>query len=169
MNIEKQIEFDKIKEIWSGLAVTDKAKERIKDTTVYLYENELRKHLRDTTEARFFIEKMGTPPLQNISEMQDILQISEKGDCLTPYQLERVETVLVAIRRLKEYLSKGKTYNNSLAYYDENLDFVSDLYEEIRSKIRNGAVECMMVKELVSGALDHISGIVEYSDYQCLT
>ena len=43
---------------------------------------------------------MGTPPLQNISEMQDILQISEKGDCLTPYQLERVETVLVAIRRL---------------------------------------------------------------------
>ena len=78
MNIEKQIEFDKIKEIWSGLAVTDKAKERIKDTTVYLYENELRKHLRDTTEARFFIEKMGTPPLQNISEMQDILQIAEK-------------------------------------------------------------------------------------------
>ena len=31
------------------------------------------------------------------------------------------------------------------------------------------AVECMMVKELVSGALDHISGIVEYSDYKCLT
>lgn len=59
MNIEKQIEFDKIKEIWSGLAITDKAKERIKDTTVYLYENELRKHLRDTTEARFFIEKIG--------------------------------------------------------------------------------------------------------------
>ena len=82
------------------MAVTDKAKERIKDTTVYLYENELRKHLRNTTEARFFIEKIGTPPLQNISEMQDILQISEKGDCLTPYQLERVETVLVAIRRL---------------------------------------------------------------------
>lgn len=148
MNIEKQIEFDKIKEIWSGLAVTDKAKERIKDTTVYLYENELRKHLRDTTEARFFIEKMGTPPLQNISEMQDILQISEKGDCLTPYQLERVETVLVAIRRLKDYLSKGKIYNNSLAYYDENLDFVSDLYEEIRSKIRNGAVDDFASKDL---------------------
>ena len=43
---------------------------------------------------------MGTPPLHNISEMQDISLISEKGDCLTPYQLERVETVLVAMRRL---------------------------------------------------------------------
>lgn len=30
------------------------------------------------------------------------------------------------------------------------------------------ATECMMVKELVSGALDHISGIVSYSDYQTL-
>ena len=30
------------------------------------------------------------------------------------------------------------------------------------------APECLMVKELVSGALDHISGIVSYTDYQCL-
>ncbi len=149
MNIEKQIEFDKIKDIWANLAVTDGAKNRIKEAEVYFYENELRKHLRDTTEARALIEKMGTPPLQNISEMKEILQISEKGDCLTPYQLERVETVLVAIKRLKDYLTKGKMHNNSLAYYDENLDFVSDLYEEIRSKIRNGAVDDYASKELL--------------------
>lgn len=31
------------------------------------------------------------------------------------------------------------------------------------------AVECLMVKELVSGALDNIKGIVDYSDYECLT
>ena len=30
------------------------------------------------------------------------------------------------------------------------------------------APECLMVKELVSGALDHISGIVSYTDYECL-
>lgn len=79
MNIEKQIEFDKVKDIWAGLAVTDGAKDKIKEAKVYFYENELRKHLRDTTEAKFLIEKMGTPPLQNISEMKEILQISEKG------------------------------------------------------------------------------------------
>lgn len=149
MNIDKQIEFDKVKEIWSDLAVTDGAKEKIKEVSIYFSENELRKHLRDTSEARSLIEKMGTPPLQNISEIKDILKISEKGDCLTPYQLERVETVLVAIRRLKDYLTKGKMFNNSLAYYDENLDFVSELYEEIRSKIRNGAVDDFASKELL--------------------
>ena len=31
------------------------------------------------------------------------------------------------------------------------------------------APECLMVKELVSGALDHISGIVSYTDYQALS
>ena len=30
------------------------------------------------------------------------------------------------------------------------------------------AVECLMVKELVSGALEHIKGTVDYSDYECL-
>ena len=30
------------------------------------------------------------------------------------------------------------------------------------------APECLMVKELVSGALDYISGIVSYTDYQAL-
>lgn len=31
------------------------------------------------------------------------------------------------------------------------------------------AVECLMVKELASGVLDHIKGTVDYSDYECLT
>lgn len=30
------------------------------------------------------------------------------------------------------------------------------------------AVECLMVKELCEHALDHISGVVDYSDYKCL-
>lgn len=31
------------------------------------------------------------------------------------------------------------------------------------------APECLMVKELVDGALENMTGIVEYSDYECLT
>ncbi len=36
------------------------------------------------------------------------------------------------------------------------------------SNINLPAVECLMVKELVSGALRNIKGIVDYSDYDCL-
>ncbi len=148
MNIDRQIEFDKVKEIWADLATTDWAKEKIKDTSLCFSENELRKLLSDTTDARFLIEKLGNPPLQNISEIKDILLIAEKGDCLSPYQLERVEKVLVAIKRLKDYLERGKMYQNSLAYYDENLDSISELREEICDKIRNGFVDDYASKEL---------------------
>lgn len=84
----------------------------------------------------------------NISEIKEVLLIAEKGDCLTPYQLERVERVLVVIKRLKDYLARGKMYQNSLAYYDENLDTISELGQEIGNKIRNGAVDDYASKEL---------------------
>lgn len=148
MNIDRQIEFDKVKEMWADLAITDWAKEQIKEVSICLSENGLRKQLRDTTDARNLMEKIGTPPLQNISEIKDILLIAEKGDCLTPYQLERVEKVLVAIKRLKDYLERGKMYQNSLAYYEENLDSITELREEICSKIRNGMVDDYASKEL---------------------
>ncbi|MDE6761986.1 MAG: DNA mismatch repair protein MutS [Lachnospiraceae bacterium] len=148
MNIERQIEFDKVKDIWADLAITDCAKEKIREATLYFSETELKKQLRDTTDARFLIEKLGTPPLQNITEIKEVLLIVEKGDCLTPYQLERVERVLVVMKRLKDYLARGKMYQNSLAYYDENLDDLSELGREIGNKIRNGAVDDYASKEL---------------------
>ena len=74
--------------------------------------------------------------------------IAEKGDCLTTYQLERVEKVLVAVKRLKDYLERGKMYQNSLAYYEENLDSLPELRDEISNKIRNGAVDDYASKEL---------------------
>lgn len=148
MNIDKQIEFDKVKEMWADLAITDYAKERIGEIELCFSESELKKQLRDTTDARYMIEIAGTPPLQNITEIKDILSIVEKGDCLTPYQLERVEKVLVVIRRLKDYLSRGKSYQNSLAYYDENLDEISELCDEIRAKIRGCIVDDYASKEL---------------------
>ena len=148
MNNERQIEFDKVKELWKELAVTDWAVEKISQTALCFSETDVKKMLRDTSDARFLIEKLGTPPLQNITEIREVLQAVEKGDCLVPYQLERVEKVLAAIRRLKDYLARGKMYENSLAYYDENLDVLSELREEICGKIRNGTVDDYASKEL---------------------
>ena len=148
MNVEKLIEFDKVKEIWKNLAVTEWAKEKIREISFCLNESDLRKQLRDTTDSRNLIEGLGMPPLQNLTEIKDILMVAEKGDCLTPYQLERVEIVLAVVRRLKEYLSRGKAYENPLAYYEENLDSLEELREEIGRQIRGQAVDDYASKEL---------------------
>ena len=141
MNTEQQIEFDKIKEIWSALAVTDYAKEKIKETKIILDETELRRELKETTNSKKLIEKLGNPPLQDVTEIKEILTVAGRGDCLTPYQLERVEKVLVVVERLKDYLARGKQYENPLAYYDENLDELRYLRDEICRQIRYEAVD----------------------------
>ena len=148
MNTEKQIEFDKVKGIWASFAVTDDAKEKIAKAAIILDEMELKKQLRDTTNSKNLIEKLGTPPLQNVTEMQEIIAIARRGDCLTPYQLERVEKILVVVCRLKDYLTRGRQMQNPLAYYDENLDALEDLRNEIFRQVRGEAVDDRATKEL---------------------
>lgn len=146
--MEKQIEFDKIKEAWSRLCVTGGAKEKVESLSFYLSESELRKQMRDTTDGREMIDKLGAPPLPELEELKEIVMIAEKGDCLTPYQLERVEKMLVAVKRLESYLERGKMYENPVAYYAENLDGLEDLRGEIYRQIRGGEVDDYASREL---------------------
>lgn len=148
MNIEKQIEINKIKEKWKDLALTDWAKEQIEKTGIFLSESELRRQLKDTTDARNMIDKCGTPPLSNVSEITVIMEAAVRGECLTPFQLEKICMSLVAIKRLKDYLSRGKEYMNALAYYEENLDENDELRDEISRQIRNTDVDDFASKEL---------------------
>ncbi len=69
------------------------------------------------------------------------MTLAQKGDCLTPFQLEEIEISLVAVMRLKAYLNKCKQQEIPLAYYDENLDCLEELKEAIHLQIRNGRVE----------------------------
>ena len=59
------------------------------------------------------IEKLGAPPVQNVNEIEEVLIVARRGDCLTPYQLERVETVLAVVDRLAAYLARGKQFGES--------------------------------------------------------
>ena len=74
MNTERQIEFDKVRDIWAELAVTGYAKERIEAAKIILEEKDLRKELRDTTDAKEMIENLGNPPVQNVTEIREILE-----------------------------------------------------------------------------------------------
>ena len=146
--IENQIEFNKVKEIWAGFAITKEAKDRIKEKWIILDESTLRAELKNTSDAKEMIEKLGNPPLQDVSEILEILEIASKGECLTPYRLERVQSILSCIERLSSYLNRGKQYNNSLAYYDETLFTYEELKEEIVRQIRPEQVDSHASKDL---------------------
>ena len=141
MNVEFILEFDRIRAKWMELALTKAAREKIADAAYCLEEGRLNKKIKDTSEARELIEKIGTPPLASIDEAKESIELAVKESCLVPYQLERIEKALVVTGRLKSYLERGKQYENSLAYYEVNLDPMEELREEIARQIRGGEVD----------------------------
>ena len=147
---DKVLEFDKIKEKWIELALTEWAKEKIKDTVPSMSENELIARQRETSEARELLEKSGNPPLVSLSGIRECIQTAAKGGCLSISQLEDMEKSLVAVMRLKNYLSRCKQWEISLAYYDENLDCLDNLKETINMQIRNGRIDDNASKDLKS-------------------
>lgn len=138
---EQIIEFDKIKEAWGALALTQRAREQIAAMRPMLSESELRTKMRETTQARILIEKCGNPPLAAFTGIEAYFAAAQKGSCLAAAQLEEIGTALVAIRRMKSWLEDGKRYELSLPYYGENLNALPGLEEEIRMQIRGGSVD----------------------------
>ena len=149
-NTETILEFGKLKEKWKEQALTRFAKERIEAIVPFLEEKELRVQLRETTQGRMMIEKGGNPPLVSLCGIEKLLGIAEKGDCLSPSQLEELEQALVAVRRLKEYLARCRQFQIPLSFYEENLNTIGELREAIGMQIRNGGVDDRASKELFS-------------------
>ena len=79
MNIDKVLEFNKIKERWKELSFTESAKKKIEEASFSLKENEVRKNIKDTTGARTFIEQCGTPPLVSMDEAKEIMKQAAAG------------------------------------------------------------------------------------------
>lgn len=147
---QRSIEFDKVKERWSDLALTAQAKCRIAEITPFLSEVDLRAALRETSEGKAMMETCGMPPLVSLEDLAEILLAAEKGAALNPEQLEQVEKALVAVKRIRDYLGGGRQHQISLAYYDENLELLSELKEAIHTQIRNGRVDDYASKLLAS-------------------
>lgn len=117
------------------------AKEIIRRLSPYLSETELRKNLKDTTQARQMLDLIGTPPTPGMENVEMILNKVERYELLTPEELEETGSFLTAVKRMKEYLERGKIHQISLAYYNENLLMPEGLREELERCVRNGRID----------------------------
>ena len=135
------LEFDRIVRQLEELACTKSAKEKIRDLEPYLYEGDVRKSQKDTSEARRIIESAGLPPIASMGDVDDILIVIGQDGCLTAEQLESVGMTLTAVKRLKDFLSRCRYLNTGLACYDEELDPLEHVREQLAEAVRGGRVE----------------------------
>ena len=131
MNTERQIEFDKVRDIWAELAVTGYAKERIEAAKIILEEKDLRKELRDTTDAKEMIEKALKQTAQAEVLIKDLLQTDEAA-------AEEVPS-LAQIQETRQYLTDKA---NRLRYTGVYLQCEAEMFESdypvLEAEVRNG-------------------------------
>lgn len=144
------LEFEKIIQKLEESVYSEGAKEKVKNLAPMLKETEVKARLKETTEARLLIEKCGNPPLTDQEGIESYMEGAQRGECLSPEQLEKIAINLTAVRRLKDYLCRGKSYELSLPYYEENLDALDEVREELNDKIRGGRVDDYASKLLKS-------------------
>lgn len=122
-------------------ANSEQAKGMLRNLKPYLSEPELKKNIRDTTQAREMLDKVGTPPVPAMEQIESNLNKAVSGELLSPEEIEQMGEFLAEVSRMKNYLERGKILQISLAYYCENLEVQDDLRQEIEHTVRGGMVE----------------------------
>ena len=138
---QRMLEFDQIINRLLENACTLKAKEKIRNLEPILSETEVRAQLKETTEARILLDRYGDPPITALDGIAELIERAEKESCLSPAELEKIAVTLTAVKRLKDYLCRGKACEISLPYYEENLDSLEEVRGELNQKIRSGRVD----------------------------
>lgn len=137
----EKLDYDQILDQLMLNANTMQAKEMASNLRPYTSELELRKNLRDTTQARQLLEEAGTPPIPIMEHVEGDIGKAVKGELLSPERIEQIGTFLAAVKRLKTYLEIGKEKNINLAFYSDNLICQEDLRREIERSIRGGKID----------------------------
>lgn len=135
------LEFDRILQQLEEMASTGAAKEKIRNMEPYLYEGDVRRGQRETSEARVIIDSAGLPPVAAMTDLDQILKTVDQGGCLTAEELESVGMTLTAVKRLKEFLERCKYLGTGLAFSEKELDPLEALRDQLASAVRGGRVE----------------------------
>ena len=91
------VAFTEIIEQLAEYANSPQAKEKIRNLQPYLDEGELKRNMRDTTQARQMLDLLGTPPLPVMEQIGHIVEKAVLGELLLPEEMEEVGMFLAAV------------------------------------------------------------------------
>lgn len=137
----RTLEFNKIRHMLAEYAFTKAGKEQAEALEPFLDERKLRHSLSQTSQSREILDKFGMPPMAKMEGLDEVIQTAAMGGCLLPEQLEQAEIFLTAISRMKSFLARCKSLEQGLPYYEEDMDSLDGLRDDIAMKIRGGRVD----------------------------
>ncbi|WP_121663360.1 endonuclease MutS2 [Metabacillus litoralis] len=135
------LEFNKVLELLSKFAMSEKAKQRAKELTPITDEGKIKRWLNETTEACTIIEKSSSIPVHSLHGVEQIITLVDKGYMPTPEQFEFLGAFLDSVKKIKRFMIKQEYHAPTISSYAYSLYELSDLADEISRCIRNNQVD----------------------------
>ena len=165
-----KIEFNKIREMLCSYASSESVKKKCLELTIELDEVRCKNAMRDTTEARKLLDSLGQPPISSMQGLQEVLEHSIEGYCLSAEQLMMTASFLISCGRVKQYLKRAEYLCLSLSGYGASIALCEELRNEIEHCIRNHQVDDNASPELrrIRGQMEDIKDKVKLKLEQLL-
>ncbi|GAA0122436.1 MULTISPECIES: endonuclease MutS2 [Clostridium] len=135
------LEYNKIKEVLKGYALSDMVKERIEKLEPYVDINIIRKNMIETTEARAIVDINSSVPIHSLTGIKAVRDKIEKGMILLPEDLDIISELLKEVKRLKRFMLDKEQVAPTISLYALSTSELGELREEIEKSIVRGRVD----------------------------
>ena len=142
------LEFNKIKEIIKGYALSEYGKEQIDKLEPYLDINLIEKHMKETFEARKIVDINSSIPIHSLIGMKHLKEKIEKGGILLPEELESLSCMLKETEKLKRFMENKAEVAPIISTFAQSTYELADLVEEIERCIDGSRVSDKASSEL---------------------
>lgn len=135
------LEYNKIKQMLEGFAVSDMGKALITklnpETDIHIIEN----WLDETTEARKLLDKGSSVPLSSLNGIEKVIEKLGKTTALQPDELWILRNVLISAGRLGRFMQERTMIAPKVASYASSMFELVDLNGEIERCILDNRVD----------------------------
>ncbi len=136
----EMLEYNKIKELLIGYAISEKGKEAIRRLKPSVDIQIIEGWMKETTEARMILDCKRNVPIHKLSDIENIMNKLGKGNALLPDELAVIAGLLVSGKRLKKYMDGMQSIAPTVSAYTFSLYELEDVVEEIEKCIENDRV-----------------------------
>ncbi len=142
------LEYNKIKQMLEGLAVSSMGKELISKLKPETDINIIESWLEETSEARKLLDKGSSVPLSSLNGIEKLMEKLGKVTALQPDELWILRNMLVGAGRLMRYMHDRLMLAPKVASYASSMYELSDLSNEIDRCILDNRVDDKASSEL---------------------
>lgn len=175
-NTVELLEYEKIKEILAGYAVSDYCKDMIRKLEPSCDKYRIEEWLAETTEARAVADKTSSVPIHSLKDMKNIIGKLGRVDILSPEDLSAISGLLHECGKLKIFMADKANLAPRVSSYALSLYELKELEDEIDRCIWNGRVDDRASSELAKirkkmvfledKIKSKLEGILKNSNYQ---